>query len=195
VTDALISSESEDFEVASYYCDYADKISLEPAFILGALVQSLLQAYEIPDEVADLITLHYRDGMRTPEANDVFQVLYQTVCWFQSVILVVDGIDEVDEADRNTILSYLKTLVSCPGLSVKIFVTSREDTDVLPVLTPLPEACFRVNVPESTSKGIYCYVRDTVESLSYAGRLAIKPGNMKLKKEVIQTLRTGARGM
>jgi hypothetical protein len=191
----LISAESEDFEVASYYCDYADKISLEPAFILGALVQSLLQGYEIPDEVAELIALHYRDGERTPETNEVFQILYQTVCWFQSVILVVDGIDEVDEADRNTVLSYLKTLISCPGLSVKVLVTSTEETDLLSILSPLPEACFEINVPEATSKGIYCYVRDSVESMSYAGRLAIKPGNVKLKKEVIQALRTGARGM
>jgi hypothetical protein len=192
----LISSESDDFEVAYHYCDYADNVSLEPAFILGALLQALLQGYEIPDEVGHLIALHYRDGERTPETNEVFQILLQAVYWFQSVILVIDGIDEVDEPDRNTILKCLKTLMSCPGVSVKVFVTSREDKDVLPILSPLPEACFRVHVPESaTTKSIYCYVRDSVESMLYARRLAINPGNLELKMEVIRKLTVGARGM
>jgi hypothetical protein len=194
--DALMSSESEDIGVAYYYCDYVDKVSLEPAFILGTLVRDLLQGYEIPEEVSHLIALHYRDGERTPEIDDVFQILLQTVYWFESVILVVDGIDEVDEPDRNTVLRYLKTLMLYPGVSVKVFITSREDKDVLPVLSPLPGACFRVNVLElAGSNGIYCYVRDSVESMVYARRLAINPGNMQLKDEIVQKLSVGARGM
>ena len=191
-----MSSESEDFEVGYYYCDYADKVSLEPAFILGALARALLQGYNIPDEVSDLIATHYRDGERTPEVNDVFQILLQTVYWFQNVYLIVDGMDEVDEADRYTILRCLKTLLLCPDVSVKIFMSSRDDKDVIPVLSPLPEACFRVNVPDSaTSRAIYCYVRDSVEAMVYARQLAINPGNLELKNEIIQKLRAGARGM
>jgi hypothetical protein len=191
VVEALNSSDLDDVEVTYYYCDYADKASLEPAFVLGALVRGLLRNYNIPEEVGQLIEQQYFDGKRTPETSDVFRVLMQTVCWFQNVILVVDGIDEVDEADRNTILRCLKTLISCPGLSVKVLITSREDQNVLSILSPLPEASFRVSLLESaTSNNIESYVRDSVELM-----LPVVLGNANLKDEVIQTLITGAKGM
>lgn len=191
VVEALKSYELDDVEITYYYCDYADKPSLEPAFILGALVRGLLRNYSIAEEIGDLIERHYFDGKRSPETSDVFQVLMQTICWFQNVILVIDGIDEVDATDKNTILRCLKTLISCPGMSVKVFITSREDQDVLTVLSPLPEACFRVNVIESaTSNNIESYVRDSVDSM-----LPLVHGNVGLKDEVIRVLMAEAKGM
>ncbi len=191
VVEALKSFNLDDVEVTYYYCDHAEKASLEPAFILGALVRGLLRNYNIPEEVGQLIERHFLDGKRTPEMSDVFQVLMQTVCWFQNVIFVIDGIDEVDKADRDTILRCLKTLISCPGLSVKVFITSREDQNVLSILSPLPEASFRVSVLESTTAdNIESYVRDSVESM-----LPVLLRNANLKEEVVQTLITGAKGM
>jgi hypothetical protein len=191
LVEALKSYDLDDVEVTYYYCDYADKASLEPAFILGALVRGLLRNYNIPEEVGQLIEHHYLDGKRTPETSDVFQVLMQTALWFQNVILVVDGIDEVEDADRNTILRCLKTLISCPGLSIKVFITSREDQNVLAVLSPLPEASFRVSVLASaTSNNLESYVRDSVESM-----LPVVLGNLQLTEEVVQTLFNEAKGM
>lgn len=191
VVEVLNSAELDDVEVTYYYCDYADKASLEPAFILGALARGLLRNYNIPEEIGHLIERHYLDGKRTPEMSEVFQILMQTICWFQNVILVVDGIDELNLQDRNTILRCFKTMTSCPGLSVKVFITCREDQDVLSVLSPLPDVCFRVNVLESaTFTEIERYVRESVES-----RLPVIKSNMKLKYEVIQTLIDGAKGM
>lgn len=115
----------------------------------------------------------------------------QTVCWFQNVILLVDGIDELDSIDRNTVLRYLKTLISCPGMSIKVLITSREDQEILTVLSPLPEACFRVNVLESaTSNNIEHYVHNSVDSM-----LPLVLGNANLKDEVIRALIAGAQGM
>jgi len=191
IVEALKSSDLDDVEVTYYYCDYADKASLEPSFILGALVRGLLRNYNIPEEVSQLIESHYLDGKRTPETSDVFQVLMQTVCWFQNVILVVDGIEEVAEVDKNTILRCLKTLISCPGLSVKVFLTCREDQNILSTLSPLPEASFRVGVLNSAPPdNIEGYVRDSVDSM-----LPVVLGNLNLKEEVVQTLMAGAKGM
>jgi hypothetical protein len=191
VVEALKSYQLDDIEVSYYYCDYADKASLDPAFILGALVRGLLRNYNIPTEIGELIERHFLDGKRTPETSDVVQVFMQTVCWFQNVILVVDGIDELDKVDRETVLRCLKTLVSCPGLSVKVFITSREEQQTLNIISPLPEVCFRVNVLESaTPDNIESYVRDSVDSM-----LPVVLGNKDLKEEVVQTLIKGANGM
>jgi NACHT domain len=191
VVEALKSSDLDDVEIAYYYCDHADKTSLDPAYILGALVRGLLRNYNIPGEVGRLIEQHYFDGKRTPETSEVFQVLMQTVCWFQNIILVIDGLEEVDEADRNTILRCLKTLISCPGLSVKLFITSREDQNILSILSPLPESSFRVRILETaTSTNVENYVRESVDSM-----LPVVLSNASLKAEVIQTLITGAKGM
>jgi hypothetical protein len=191
VVEVLQSADLDDVEVTYYYCDYADKASLEPAFILGALVRGLLRNYNISDEVGQLIDRHYQDGKRTPDASEVFQILVEAVCWFENVILVVDGIDELDQRDRDTMLRCFKTLTSCPGLSAKVFLTCREDQEILSILSPLPEVCFRLNVLESaTFTEIERYVRESVESM-----LPIVKDNMKLKYEVIQTLIDGSRGM
>ena len=191
VVEALHSYELDDVEITYYYCDYADKASLEPAFIFGALVRGLLRNYSIAEEISDLIERHYLDGKRTPETSDVFQILMQTVCWFQNVILVVDGIDELDSVDRNTVLRCLKILISCPGMSVKVFITSREDQEILTALSSLPEACFRVNVLESaTTNNIEHYVHNSVNSM-----LPLVLGNANLKDEVIRALTAGAQGM
>jgi hypothetical protein len=74
---------------------------------------------------------------------------------------------------------------------VKVFITSREDQNVMSILSPLPEASFRVSVLESiTSDNIESYVRDSVDSM-----LPVVLGNKDLKEEVVQTLMTGAKGM
>jgi hypothetical protein len=105
--------------------------------------------------------------------------------------LLVDGIGELDSMDRNTVLRCLKTLISCPGMSIKVFITSREDQEILTVLSPLPEACFRVNVLESaTSNNIEHYVHNSVDSM-----LPLVLGNANLKDEVIRALTAGAQGM
>lgn len=198
VIDSLKSSQKEEADLSYYYCDYADRVSLDPRIVLGTLAWGLLQDYEsqIASEIMDQIALCFRDGERTPEVDDVLQVLFQIVDWCKKVILVIDGIDEVEEADFYYILGFLKQMVTRQGVSVKVFLTCREDKDVLSIVSPAAEICFRKHLSDSmVSHDISSYIHQSVETRMSAGRLAINPTNLELRDDIIRALSTGAKGM
>jgi hypothetical protein len=198
VIDTLKSAKVEGSDFAYYYCDYAERISLDPRVVLGTLARGLLQDYEskIPPNIIDEIAVSFRDGARTPEPEDVLQILSQIVDWCKNIICVIDGIDEVKEADFYHILGFLKLLVHRPGVSVKIFLTCREDKDVLSIVSPAPERCFRLHLSDSVvSHDICSYINQSVEERMSIRRLAIDPTNLELRDDVFQSLSTGAKGM
>lgn len=197
VIDTLTSLRSEDAPVVYYYCDYADKESLQPAFILGTLIRGLLfQSDSIPKEIGDLIDKYYYDGERTPETNEVLGILMKVMELFEQVVLVLDGIDEVDEMNFYSVLALLKTLVSHPLVIVKIFITSREHKDLLSVLSSGIGAGFHIHLDQFfISNDIDSYIRCSVDSLMASKRSIIDNSDTDMKKEIIQRLREGAKGM
>jgi hypothetical protein len=198
VIDSLKLSQQEEADLVYYYCDYADSVSLDPRIVLGTLARGLLQDYEsnIPLDIMDQIAIAFRDGERTPETVDVLQIIFQIVDWCENVILVIDGTDEVNEADFYYILGFLKSLITRPGVSVKIFLTCREDKDVLSLVSPTTESCFRLHLSDSVvSDDISSYIHQSVKARMSTGRLVIDPANVELRDDIIQALSTGAKGM
>ena len=197
VIDTLSSMRSEDTSFAYYYCDYADKISLEPITILGTLVQSLLLSSEIiPQEVSELIQESYHDGERTPDTDEVFNILLKVMQLCSSIVLVLDGIDEVDEKNFYSVLSLLKKLLSAPGVVVKLFVTSREHKDILSLLSPGTGEWYQVHIDQPLiSNDIESYIHHSVELLMASKRLIFNTSHTEIMQEISQRLVQGANGM
>lgn len=197
VIDNLTSLRSENTALAYYYCDYADKVSLEPATILGTLVQSLLLVFGIiPDEVAGLIQNSYQDGERTPDTNEVFKILLEVVRLSSETVLVLDGIDEVDEKSFYSILSLLNDLLLAPEVVIKVFVTSREHKDLLSVLSPSTGEWYHIHIDQKLISGdIESYIHHSVELLMASKRSIFNTSHTEIMREIDHRLVQGANGM
>ena len=197
VVESLTLSRTIATPVIYYYCDYAERISLQPAIILGTLIGSLLSGHgKIPEEIADLVQKFYQDGERTPDTHEVLSILLGLVELSKKVTLVLDGIDEVNEKNFHILLSSLRTLLFHPGVAVKIFLTSREYKDIFSILSPMSEMWFQIHLDQlATSHDIESYIRYSVDELMVSKRSIINSSHIEIKDEIIQRLIEGANGM
>jgi len=193
VIDSLLTTPKlERSPVGYHYCDYADKRTLEPTTILGTIIRSLLEDVEIPSGIAKLIFDYYRDGERIPETKDVLDILSKTIELFKNVILVIDGIDEVKEEDRQSTYDALKCLTRIRRVPVKVFISCREDIDL--ALGSIPGSNFRVQISEKViSTDIDGYIRHSVAFLLGRGDLVVR--NPELEQDIVEALVNGAKGM
>jgi hypothetical protein len=177
---------------AAYYCDYANKRTLEPLAILGSIVHSLLQDIDIPESVQALIEKSYSDGTRVPQPQELLPIIKIVVeTCFDSVILVIDGIDEIKEEERRTILYNLKDILKFDKV-VKLLISSRNDDIQSVVQDGISK--YRILVShEKIKTDINDYVQYAVSSLRQDGRLAIRDPNLEGK--IVEALIDGAKGM
>jgi hypothetical protein len=93
-----------------YYCDYADKRTLEPSNVFGTLTRQALEKVEIlPETLASEIEQAEHDGERLTDISKALAILQKS---FQLVpgplYLILDGLDEATESSQNLICNSLK---------------------------------------------------------------------------------------
>lgn len=109
-----------------------------------------------------------------------------------SVIIFIDGLDEVLERERKLVFSSIRHLMKVLPSSIRFFIASREDTSYLTKMTNLPS--FKVHMRTSIIAGdIDSFVRHTVRDLIDRGELVL--GNPLLEDEIATALAQGAKGM
>ena len=178
--------------IVSYFCDYADKRTLDPVTILGSVAHSLLQNIEISAPVQKLIETSYDGGLRSPGIEDVISIVKRAVEESSdTIILIVDGLDELKEEARQAIYNSLKTFLGIEKV-VKVLISSRVDeTENISVNKG---AQYRLLVvPDSIASDIGEYVRNEVRSLRSKGRLAIQ--KYEMENVIAEALINGAKGM
>jgi hypothetical protein len=175
-----------------YYCDHADKRTLEPTNIFGSLTQQLLRSMGVlPDIILSMVR-----GICTGRSilEDLCHLLLASVIRVSRVILFVDGLDEILEQDREAVFSNLKSLLSGSQGAAKLFVSAREDTTYGFQSPTANIDCFRIRISATTIGGdIDNYVKHAVHELIERGDLSL--GDPTLEKEIILALGAGAKGM
>lgn len=188
----MASAKSSPLAVTYHYCDYADKRTLEPAIILGAIARNLLETVEMPTELIETISEAFRDGERIPESKEVLDIVLKSVDLFKNVALVIDGIDEIKEEDRQYIHEALKTLVTNQRVPIKLYMSCREN--ILAAVSTTPASSFRVQFSEvTTSMDIQSYINHSVAALISKGELVIR--KPELEGAIVNALIEGAKGM
>lgn len=108
-----------------------------------------------------------------------------------SVIIFIDGLDEVLERERKLVFLSIRHLMKVLP-SIKFFIASREDTGYLTKMTNLPS--FKVHMRTSIIAGdIDSFVRHAVRGLIDRGELVL--GSLLLEDEIATALAQGAKGM
>lgn len=172
---------------AFFYFSFSDvgKQSLDS--LLSSLVSQLCRRTEIYDKLKRLHEKLYPSKLGT---NDLQDLLLMCTGGFDEVFLIVDALDECPENEegREAVLQCLqKTLQQ--ATKVRMFVTSRRDTDIETALVSMRATSISVNTA-SVAVDIGRFI---------ASRLSKDPKLRKLsestKANIQETLQTGSDGM
>jgi hypothetical protein len=122
----------------------------------------------------------------TATVEDIRDLIIELSCNFESVSIVVDGLDEIndDRADVTTLLDSLNT----PHGRIRTLLASRKEVDIEWVLSTYPKISIAAR-----SADLRLYVRSEIDKRSSKRKLRIQDPD--LKDHIIKVLTEGADGM
>ncbi|PQE29608.1 Ankyrin repeat protein [Rutstroemia sp. NJR-2017a BBW] len=174
---------------AIFYCDYKDSETHDPRTILGALARQLIVQHE--DCFAQLekfCKAHNMDEhtVGTATVEDIRDLIIELSCNFDSVSIVVDGLDEItkDRADVTELLDSLNK----PHGRIRTLLASRKEFDIESELSTYSNISIAAQ-----SADLRLYVRSEIDKRSSKGKLRIQ--DLALKDHIIKALTEGAAGM
>ncbi|PQE18876.1 P-loop containing nucleoside triphosphate hydrolase protein [Rutstroemia sp. NJR-2017a BVV2] len=180
--------------LAYYYCDYADKRTLTSAGVFSCIAQQLLrQKGVLSKRLMGILETMFPNEAASASLDDIVTLLTVVIDEFKSVILFVDGTDELPESDRNTTFQNLRKVVEVTASPIKLFVSGRAD---ISYLFPQSEKLAVVKVSirkDSITSDINSYLRHSISELIQSGDLVI--GNPSLEEDIFSALSAGAQGM
>lgn len=146
----------------------------------------------LPKLVVAAYDVRIKDGLAAGplEFQECFDLLVLLLDLYPRTTIIIDGLDESDEMERWRLLEALTTIMHTSTNAVKIFISSRDDTDIKLKLEKLPN--------------LYIEARDNREDIErYIHReVKLEVGNRRLWKlphdlqmEVISTILEKANGM
>lgn len=184
---------SESYNLAFYYCNYADLVTLTPKSVIGSLVQQLLRDSELPREIADHIFNVFHEEDYSPTQNELAELaeLFRMALSLSSrAFLVIDGLDECEKNACREILSIINWILKTTGCVIKIYILSQSDIQILHALAAYP----RISLSTSTlSSDIEAYVTSATQALIEERQLLIQ--SPALEREIITVLKEKANGM
>lgn len=191
VVDTLLSTLGVNGEAVVYfYCDYADHRTLDTCTIFGTILLQLLRAKPIPEPLMAMIRNGYEDGLRTPETKDLIAMICAAVELFPQSFIIIDGLDECKKNVWQDILVLIKDLIQKRTPCVKIFVSCREEDQIMQGLSQYSQIQISTEV---VSSDISAFIQGTVRSRLDSGELRIH--NPILEKNITHKLEEKAQGM
>ncbi len=106
--------------------------------------------------------------------------------------IVIDALDECDPVQRQDLLLGLRRLTREAASVVKIFVSSRDDTDIVTRMATSSEVYIKA---EDNTKDIERFAEWQVEKAIAEFRILNGEVSAGLEKEIIDTLKSKAGGM
>jgi hypothetical protein len=128
-------SEARNTGVACIYLNHKEAENQTPAKLLSGIWRQLILGKDLGTTVKRLYQEH-SEKRTTPSLNEIFNVLLPVIGKFSKVNIIVDAIDEYQEAPRQMLLDCLAEL----GATVNLMITSRPHitpNSSLPGLTSL----------------------------------------------------------
>lgn len=176
------------------YFDYVDKRTLVLANIFCSMVQQLLLGMDIcPEPILELVDriLLYPE---VPDLDDVIELLDAIMVNLPSIVVFVDGMDELPEKDQRTMLKALWALENRHSPCKFRFCISSRESAAYMMTPPAKFEKHSLNLSQhSITQDIDTYVTHLVEAA--IGERDLIPVNESLKNSIIQRLIIGSKGM
>lgn len=174
-----------------FYCDYSEQKTLDPSEIAGSLIKQLLNIRLLEVNIDLRLQLEkIYDNDRIPDLDELFDMLLRVISKFLKVFIVIDGLDECKEKDRELLFPWLKKLRNNSPALVKLMITSRDEVDIRKAIgdTRSTQAS-----KSNTSSDLAIVVEELVRERLVGQRDWLK--DPCLVQEIIDALVDGAEGM
>ncbi|KAI0616794.1 ankyrin [Pyrenophora tritici-repentis] len=174
--------------VAFFYCDYKDKKSQKLVSILGTITSQLArqneQSFQLLQAYAS--TLKPQNQLpRSPEVDELVELIKEMAKTFEDVRIVVDGLDECGDGMGDGAANVSQTLRSLADDHdiVSLCYLSRDEVDIREILDP--SFCNHIEIA-AHSRDLEHYVRAEMEDRVRTRKLRVKSSN--LKDEIVDQL-------
>ncbi|KAL8778969.1 MAG: hypothetical protein Q9213_007169 [Squamulea squamosa] len=197
------SGHSSSAPLAYFFCskNTAESERSDPHEILRSILRQLIVDAGNTSTVHErvLAEFEHRDAeakvdgfdIRRLQADECVKLIVSTTSSNPATI-VLDAIDEVNSQSRHVLLSALNQIVQDSSNVVKVFVTSRDDSNIQSLL---PDAVALRIQERYVKRDLEVYVQQEVSSSIRNRRLLNGAVSEKLKETVIDTLVAGAGDM
>jgi len=184
-------------KVAYFYCNRAEENHRKPESILNTLIQQLSQAEsedKLPKPVIDIYKAREIAGQEASRLtlNESQELLVQLTNIYPQTTICIDALDEVENGIRIRLLKALKHIVETSKNLVKIFATTRMDTDILRQFEMFPRIELQ---PDDNVSDINQFVGTKVQSTINDGLLLDGVVDHALKAEICDVLCERSKGM
>ena len=197
IIDSLLSSPTPE-KLAYFYCNRAEGNRREPQSILNTLVQQLAQTKSEKDKllkpVVDIYLDREKEGQRSSHLSfeESQELLVQLTDIYPQTTICIDALDEVETETRLHLLKALKNIIEKSKNLVKIFATTRMETDILRQFQMFPRIELQ---PDDNISDINRFVEMKIQSTIDDGLLLEGDVPDELKVELCDVLCRRSRGM
>lgn len=197
VIDTFAEARDQEDLLAYFYCNYKEDERQNPESILRAIVkqlstiqpgsslpESLIRTYQARKEGG------FKSGdLRLDESQNLILELTKSC---RRMFIVIDALDECEKSTRHLLLQVLQYILNNSVGQVKVFVTSRDDDDIVLHLDGSPNVYIR---PNDNSNDINNFIETEIERCISEKKLLRGSVTPELKELIISTLIDGAHGM
>ena len=127
-----------------HYCDPTYPESMDPDVVIATLTHQLLEKTVLPTGLAQEIRELFNGEDAPPDWEDISALLHAALSNFQKVVVVLDGVDELDAKAQAAITSIFLELTYREDHIVKVLVFGRHQQSI--VGKALYD-CSRVEIP------------------------------------------------
>ena len=196
IIDALSATHGSS-QVLFFYCNYKEQSRREANGISRALLKQISrEATAIDSELASLYDRAQSKGFNATsiDASSTNTLFRRALSIFQATYVVVDALDECEEAERKELVMALKNHVALKQCVVKVFVTSRDEKDLARMFSGTSD--FRINA-DDTALDIRPFVGMKVDECIDNGEILGSKRNVtiELRQDLVDTLVSKADGM
>lgn len=182
---------------AYFYCSRNEHERQDPDSIFRAILKQLCYQANPPSihkPVIEKYDQRREDGFALGDfvLGESQELIIKLLNIYPQTTIVIDALDESDPATRDALLDALQEIISRPSNLVKIFVSSRDDSDITSYLKEVPNLYIEAtdNVDD-----ISRFVQSSVSECIRKKRLLNGKVNKELEELICSTLRENAHGM
>lgn len=180
-----------------YYCvrDNLQKERADPQFILASVVRQMCSLeYDGPilRPAAELCERRKGEASKRPTMEESVELIISMSASRPTTYIIIDALDECNPNLRGDLLEALRTIVEQSSGVVKIFVSSRDDQDIVNYFAKQPHV--RIDA-RKTNEDLELFIETAVEKALRRKEILLGKADNDLIAQTKHALRTGAGGM
>lgn len=159
--------------ISYFFITSANEESMKVRTVIESLIaQQLKMQFTIPNHIESQINILMQSAA---SLQDLFELLRMTIKLSKIAYLIIDGLDECPEFDRNKILEFIAHYPQNTTSVCKIVISSRSDIDIMKGLSGALTGCTELALSDVRDRAdINHYIEDQIQERIHKGTLVVR---------------------